>query len=280
MDWLDYREKLGIGFDDEEKKEFFYAILFNLFDTITAQSDGHMSIGEYFTFCRSTGSRIDTTLLRDYCSSERFRDSIRIIKEKKHSLTEFLAYYIFFVNAFKDDEYYEFKGEDFKNVLCNSLEEAHIPYELMYENDKYFIFPKGAKELDDALVSEPLEWLKGYPVAHKAFVKAYKAYSDVTEDSASDVADLFRKALESFFQEIFVSDKSLENLKSEYGTFLSDKGVPGEIKNNFEKLLEAYTKYNNNYAKHHDKVSLNVLEYIMYQTGSLVRLLITLKGVS
>lgn len=279
MDWLDYREKLGIGFDDEEKKEFFYAILFNLFDTITAQSDGHMSIGEYFTFCRSTGSRIDTTLLRDYCSSERFRDSIRIIKEKKHNLTEFLAYYIFFVNAFKDDEYYEFKGEDFKNVLCNSLEEAHILYELMYENDKYFIFPKGAKELDDALVSEPLEWLKGYPVAHKAFVKAYKAYSDVTEDSASDVADLFRKALESFFQEFFASDKSLENLKSEYGTFLSDKGVPGEIKNNFEKLLEAYTKYNNNYAKHHDKAGINVLEYIMYQTGSLVRLLISLKGV-
>ena len=279
MDWLDYREKLGIGFDDKEKKEFFYAILFNLFDTITAQSDGHMSIGEYFTFCRSTGSRIDTTLLRDYCSSERFRDSIRIIKEKKHNLTEFLAYYIFFVNAFKDDEYYEFKGEDFKNVLCNSLEEAHIPYELMYENNKYFIFPKGAKELDDALVSEPLEWLKGYPVAHKAFVKAYKAYSDVTEDSASDVADLFRKALESFFQEFFASDKSLENLKSEYGTFLSDKGVPGEIKNNFEKLLEAYTKYNNNYAKHHDKAGINVLEYIMYQTGSLVRLLISLKGV-
>ncbi len=279
MDWLDYREKLGIGFDDEEKKEFFYTNLFNLFNTIIAQGNGRMSAGEYYDFCRSTGSQVDTTLLREYGGSERFRDCTRILKEKKHNLTEFLAYYIFFVNAFKDDEYYDFKGDDFKNVLCVSLEDAHIPYELKYENDKCFIFPKGAQELDDALVSEPLEWLKDYPVAHKAFVKAYKAYSDVTEDSASDVADLFRKALESFFQEFFVSDKSLENLKSEYGTFLSDKGVPGEIKNNFEKLLEAYTKYNNNYAKHHDKTSLNVLEYIMYQTGSLIRLLITLKGV-
>ena len=33
----------------------------------------------------------------------------------------------------------------------------------------------------------------------------------------------------------------------------------------------------NNYAKHHDKTSINVLEYIMYQTGNIIRLLITLK---
>ena len=165
------------------------------------------------------------------------------------------------------------------NFLKRSLDELNIQFEVFEDEDGVFIFPKGAKDLDDALVSEPLEWLNDYPVAHKALVKALKAYSSVTEDTASDVADLFRKALESFFQEFFISDKSLENLKSEYGTFLSDKGVPGEIKNNFEKLLELYTKYNNNYAKHHDKTSLNVLEYIMYQTGSLIRLLITLKGV-
>ena len=33
----------------------------------------------------------------------------------------------------------------------------------------------------------------------------------------------------------------------------------------------------NNYAKHHNKTSRNVLEYIMYQTGNIIRLLITLK---
>lgn len=32
----------------------------------------------------------------------------------------------------------------------------------------------------------------------------------------------------------------------------------------------------NNYAKHHNKTSKNVLEYIMYQTGNIIRLLITL----
>jgi hypothetical protein len=33
----------------------------------------------------------------------------------------------------------------------------------------------------------------------------------------------------------------------------------------------------NGYAKHHDKTELNVLEYLMYQTGNIIRLLITLK---
>ena len=33
----------------------------------------------------------------------------------------------------------------------------------------------------------------------------------------------------------------------------------------------------NGYAKHHDKTNKNISEYIMYQTGNLIRLLITLK---
>ena len=33
----------------------------------------------------------------------------------------------------------------------------------------------------------------------------------------------------------------------------------------------------NGYAKHHDKTELNVLEYLMYQTGNIISLLITLK---
>jgi len=37
------------------------------------------------------------------------------------------------------------------------------------------------------------------------------------------------------------------------------------------------TNFMNGYAKHHDKASKKVLEYIMYQTGNIIRLLVTLK---
>ncbi len=277
MDFIDYREKLGIGFDDTQKKEFFYTILFNALDTIITENSGQLSIGEYCTFCRTTGSTINPYILKEFYNNERFKDCISILRDEKYSFTEFLSYYIFFVNAFEDDKYYTFKGEDFKNLLCNSLEDAHIPYDLLYEDKKCFIFPKGAKELDSALVTDTLEWLKSYPQTHKSFVKALKAYSDVTEETASDTADLFRKTLETFFQEFFNTSKSLENLKSEYGTYMKSKGIPTEISNNLETLQQSYTNFMNGYAKHHDKTSKNVLEYIMYQTGNIIRLLITLK---
>ena len=70
----------------------------------------------------------------------------------------------------------------------------------------------------------------------------------------------------------------MENYKSGYGGFLKDHGIPAELANNFQTLLDSYTNYNNNYAKHHDKTSLNALEYLLYQTGNIIRLLITLKN--
>lgn len=155
--------------------------------------------------------------------------------------------------------------------------ESHIPCEVYEENGSYFVFPKGAEELDDALISEPLMWLQEYSNAHKAFVKALKAYSKTTEEDASDVADLFRKALEAFFQEFFNSSKALENMKSEYGSYMKAKGFPSEISNNLETLLQSYTSFINGYAKHHDKTSKYMLEYVMYQTGNIIRLLITLE---
>ena len=157
------------------------------------------------------------------------------------------------------------------------LNKAHIPFEIYEDKDGMFFFPRGAKELDDALVSAPLEWLSEYPKTRKEWIEALKDYSNLSDTNASDVADKFRKALERFFQEFFSSSKSLENMKSEYGTYMKEKGVPPEVSNNLETLLQSYTNFMNGYAKHHDKTDKNVLEYIMYQTGNIIRLLITLK---
>lgn len=57
---------------------------------------------------------------------------------------------------------------------------------------------------------------------------------------------------------------------------MKGKGVPKEISSNSETLLQAYANFMNAYAKHKDATSNNVLEYIMYQTGNVIRLIITL----
>ena len=115
-----------------------------------------------------------------------------------------------------------------------------------------------------------------YPKAEKAWTAALKRYQSKDCDNASEIADLFRKALEELFREFFKSEKSLINLKSNYGQYLKNHGIPPEIVKNLEALLQQYDYFNNNHAKHTSETDYNVLEYIMYQTGMIMRLLITL----
>lgn len=272
MDWLDYRDVLGIGFSDYDKVRFFMTKIFNLIDDDSDSTRNQISGDEYFRFCNTTGSKY----LQIY-PGDGYSEILKILKANSQSLQNFLAYYIAFVNCQEDNQYKRMKRENYKNILCNMLYESHISYDLKEDKDGYFVFPRGAKELDDALVSQPLEWLKDYPSARIAWIKVLKDYSDATEETASDVADKFRKALEAFFQEFFGGQKSLENYKSDYGKYLKEQGVPKEISGNFETLLQSYTQYINSYAKHRNATSDKVLEYIMYQTGNIIRLLITLK---
>lgn len=271
MDFIDYREKLGIGLNDIELEQLFFRRIFNELEGFYPMYN-QISGMEYVNFCQKTGCIIKHSL----CTGEYWSEVLKILHDKSNSITEFLSYYIFLIEGQEDNNYKTLTKNDFKDLLCKCLNESHIPFEVYEEDGTFFVFPKGAKELDDALVSEPLLWLKDYPNTRKAWIDALKGYSKLTNDAASDVADKFRKSLERFFQEFFKSDKSLENLKSDYGNYLSSKGVPAEIRNVFEKLLDLYTKYMNDNAKHHDKVGINVLEFIMYQTGNIMRLMITI----
>lgn len=277
LNFIDYREKLGIAFDDKDKCDYFMVLIFNSLDKIYSETFCGLDFLEYSNFCNFAGIKIDRSLYGLSHSRERFQACLQVLEKHKKDMKDFLSYYICFINCLNKERAPSFDKKTFLTLLTHSLDEAHISYSLMDNDNKYFIFPRGAKELDNALVTETFEWLSKYPLTKKAWISAIKAYTDSTELTASETADNFRKALERFFQEFFNSQKNLENLKSEYGTFLTEKDIPSELKNNFEKILEGYTNYINNYAKHHDKTSKNVLEYIMYQTGNLIRFLITLK---
>lgn len=267
MKWMDYREKLGIGFSDKGKAKRLANIVKTFICHGAVNQD--YETNDYYRFCLMTGIPY-----RNY-GYDATRGLEAVFTGDDLSINHIISYYIAFVNTQTD------KPKAHRKLLLSTLEDylndLGIPYEIIQDKDGAFIFPKGAKELDDALVSEPLEWLAKYPKSRKEWIEALKMYADFSAENPSEVADKFRKALERFFQEFFESEKSLENMKSEYGDFLTSKGVPAEIKNNLEKILDLYAKYMNNYAKHHDKAGQNVLEYILYQTGNLIRLLITLK---
>lgn len=265
MKYVDYREKLGLGFNNNEKTEMLSNKVVGFLRKVR---DG-FSINDYFN--KYTFFYYFQEVGEQQIVNDEFEAVIRSISREKDS-RGIISKFIVLINNSKTDA-----KEKLIDLLLVYLDDLHIPYEVITDEDGYFIFSKGAKELDDALVSEPFEWLKNYPKTRSEWIDALKLYSSLSDNSASDVADKFRKALERFFQEFFGKTKSLENLKSEYGAYLKAQGVPSEISNNFEALQKSYTDFMNNYAKHHNKTSRNVLEYIMYQTGNIIRLLITLK---
>lgn len=283
MNWLDYREKLGIGLHDEAKMKYFIRKIFNSLNSVTDT----MTPKDYLQFCDYTGESCDESRLDPVFGDYLYESCVQNIANRSQSIEMFLWYYLAFAHVRKVSSGYFWHKENLIELLKDKLEESNIPYDILVVDDYTLVFPKGAKELDDALISEPLEWLNEYPDARRSFIKALKAYYDATDETASETADQFRKALESFLQTFFSSGKSLENLnkgnanekasKSDYAKYLASQGVPGELANDIANNLQSYTNFMNNYAKHHDKTSRKVLEYLMYQTGTIIRLLITLK---
>ena len=131
------------------------------------------------------------------------------------------------------------------------------------------------KELEDALVSEPLEWLKEYPLSHKTFCIALKQYSDGSY--IRDVADNLRKALEDFLREFLGNNNDFNKNKKEVENYLKSQSVDSHLITILCSLLNHYYLLNNEIAKHNDKMDKKYLEYLLYQTGIFIRTLIVVK---
>lgn len=267
MKWIDYREKLGIGFSDKKKAKLLGNIIATFLDQ-GALNEAY-SNNDYYRFCLMTGIPYDSS---NYGTAA----LAHLFAKVEMTVNQIISYYVAFVNSQTETDC-EHK-QTLIDVLVNEfLNDLSLPCDVISDEDGFFIFPKGAKELDDSLVSQPLQWLTEYPKAHTAFVKALKEYAEATSENASDVADKLRKALETFVKEFFNTTKTLEHCKPIYGAYLKEQGVPAEISGNLETLLQAYSNFMNGYAKHQDRTSVNVLEYLLYQTGNIIRLLITLR---
>ena len=200
---------------------------------------------------------------------------IETLKDHSENLEDFLSYYIALINCQLEFPEKETGSEQYKNLLCNKLSESHIQYEILKDDDGYFIFPKGAKEFDDALVSEPLQWLEKYPLTRKVYVIALKQYQGGTY--IRDTADNLRKSLETFLQEFLENGKNLDNNTTEIYKYLGKENIDSAIPGFFQSLTKTYKNLNDRCAKHNDRVDPRLLEFLLYQTGILIRMLIVIR---
>lgn len=273
MDFVDYRERLGIGFNDEQKFRMFLTKSFNVLNILTNGSYG-IEYGEYWNFCMDTGSQLEPRYTGAGSNRIRFEHCVQILNTHKGSMSEFLSYFVWLANSIHTNRLSgnDWNRENFINFITIALEESHIPFELLENDDKFFIFPKGAEELDNALVSDVLTWLQDYPKAHKTYCIALKQYADGIY--IRDTADNFRKALEEFCQEFLGNTKNLDNNITEVFMYLGTNNAEPEVASMIKTLMKTYNTLNNKIAKHNDKVDEKYLEFLMYQTGIFIRMLI------
>lgn len=138
----------------------------------------------------------------------------------------------------------------------------------VFWNDGKF-YPAGAKELDAALISDPLDWLEKYPRTRAQFLTALKHYEASTTDPSTrkDAITNAYTAMECLAQEHLSNNRNFDKNSND---LVEKIGLPSEYKN----IVHYYKLIANEYSSRHagSEVSLAEVEAFIYLTGLLLRL--------
>lgn len=132
-----------------------------------------------------------------------------------------------------------------------------------------------AEELDYEIVEKTKHLLDNYPTAKALYDKAIKNYK--LHSFNRNVLDDMRLSLESLLKDIFSNNKSLENQIPDLGNYVKLKGGSPEFTNMFQKLIDYYSKYQNTYIKHNDRVNEEEVEFVIELTSIFIKKIIKFK---
>jgi len=204
----------------------------------------------------------------------KFKDSLvyKFLLEERDFI-KFIQYLqsIFWLGI--DSEIEEELYLNFKEDIELSLLDIQIK---RIKGNNIIFYPNGAKLLDEKIVNDVLDWLTSYPKVQKSFKSALEKYQDKIYQR--NLIDDLRLSLELLLKKILNNRKnSLENQREPLGKYLEKKNIPKQLRNMYWKLIDYYTDYQNNYAKHENKVDSSEIEFIIYLTGTFMRFLMTLE---
>jgi hypothetical protein len=163
---------------------------------------------------------------------------------------------------------------------CRRLQDAldlspGVMIQLVRNGKTVMLYPTGVRMLDEVLVENNLAWLRRYPKAAKPFEEALKIYMAKDPNQYRNMLDNLRVALEQMLQAVLNNQKTLENQKQEFLAWLKKQGAHSQIGNMYHELLFGYfTRYQNDAVKHHEDTYTSAeIEFILYATGTLLRLI-------
>lgn len=163
--------------------------------------------------------------------------------------------------------------KDFLIGIQEAVSITGVPLGIKQTESEIIFYPEGAKLLDEKLINDNLDWLSAHPKSYETFKMSLMEIG--IQGKERNVVDHLRLSLELLLKDIFNNGKSLENQKSDIGNYLKSKNISPEISNLLERVLDYYTKYQNNKAKHDCAVLSSEVEFILYLTGTVMRFLLT-----
>lgn len=152
-----------------------------------------------------------------------------------------------------------------------------IELEVVKVENRVTLYPAGARLLDNGVVNQTLSWLEPHHNVLRAFEKALTMYSEGDASRYRNILDELRFALEQLLKNVLGNSKSLENQKTPLLTWLNERGAHQQTINMFQTLLVQYSKYQNDAVKHGEQYAENDIEFIIYLTGTFMRLLLRLE---
>lgn len=136
------------------------------------------------------------------------------------------------------------------------------------------LYPVGARELDSALVEESVEWLVEYPKVAEQFEQALRIVLAKDSDNYRGALDNLRWALEQLLKGVLGNRKPLEKQRDVLLPWLRNRGVHQQVVNMYLDLLKRFADYQNDAVKHGDDWQPAELEFMIYVTGALMRLVL------
>lgn len=129
---------------------------------------------------------------------------------------------------------------------------------------------------DSELIQKTKHWLGNHPLSLKQYESALVKYEQGIFER--NTLDDIRLSFELLVKDLLENDKSLENQLRGISTILDKAGTSVELKNMVHKIIDYYTKFQNNHVKHDDAVNGNEIEYVIELTSVVMKFLIKANG--
>jgi len=273
---IDFRRRWSIDLSDAQRWEGFKNRFMNSFADLVgmhfvaseeSETEFHRIVGVHRRVREKEDMWEVTTERRMVGSSSVYG---LLLSTSSHQSFMAMVQALFWISALN-----EAVKEKLRLRLMEDIELSGVPIAIAGKGGKVRLFPAGASELDEALVNQVLVWLEDLPGARERFATALSLHGK--PDHVRDVADNLRRSLEETLRHVLGNSKSLENQKSELGSYLKKRGVAPGVANGYWQLIDLYTKFQNDRVKHGDKVLEKEIELVLYLTGTFIRFLVTLE---